>query len=299
MSENPADVLVSVTIMRPEERLVLSALRAVGVTARSVTPRHTASFLNDPSLAPRLVLLRNVSHRELAAMSDRFEQAGVPALNNPHAVRLCLSKDLQALRFARHGIAHPDTRIAFSAEQVREQIDALGGDAVIKPVSGSWGRGIVHIRDDAEFAAWVGGRESLDPGERSYPVIVQQYVPKPGHNLRVVVVGDRPLVSYRQVSDDLRTNTRLGGKVEPTPLTSRSVDLCERVVEAFGPGFYGIDLCEHAGTGEMFVLEVNTNPEFTRSVAVHGVDVPGHLAAYVRSVLDGRDLRLAPEGRAA
>ncbi|MET8145028.1 RimK family alpha-L-glutamate ligase [Sphaerisporangium sp. NPDC005288] len=289
MSDAPADVLVSVTIMRPEERLLLSAFRAAGLTARSVTPRHTTAFLNDPALAPRLVILRNVSHRELAGMSDRFEHAGIPTLNSPAAVRLCLSKDLQALAFARAGLPHPTTRIAFSAEQVGEQIEALGGHAVVKPVSGSWGRGIVHITTPAELAAWSGGWEGLDPGGRSFPVVVQQYIPKPGFNERVIIVGHTPVVAYKQVSPDLRTNTHLGGTVEPIPLLPRSAELARRVVDLFGPGFYGVDLAESAETGELYVLEVNTNPEFAKSVGVHGVDIPAHLARFARSVIDAQD----------
>ncbi|GGL05921.1 ATP-dependent carboxylate-amine/thiol ligase [Sphaerisporangium melleum] len=297
MSDAPADVLVSVTIMRPEERALLEAFRAAGLTAHSVTPRHAATFLNDRALAPRLVVLRNISHRELAGMSGRFEQAGIPTLNNPHAVRLCLSKELQALAFARAGVSHPRTLIAFSTEQVGEQVAALGGDAVVKPVSGSWGRGIVRVTGESEFAAWRGGWEALDPGERSFPVVVQQYVDKPGYNERVIVIGDRAVVAYRQVSDNLRTNTHLGGTVQPVALSPRAVELAERVVALFGPGFYGIDLAESSTTGELFVLEVNTNPEFARSAGIHGVDIPGLLARYVRSVLDGQDVDGGPAER--
>ncbi|GAA5061898.1 [lysine-biosynthesis-protein LysW]--L-2-aminoadipate ligase [Thermocatellispora tengchongensis] len=286
MSEPRADVLVSVTITRLEERMLLQALRAAGLTARAVKPRHTTAFLNDGALAPRLVILRNLSHRELRGMSDRFEHAGVPTLNTPHAVRLCLSKDLQAFAFARAGVPHPETRIAFSADQVREQVEALGGDAVIKPVSGSWGRGVVRVTTPAELAAWSGGWEAVDPGERSFPVIVQEHVPKPGFNERVIVVGDRPVVAYRQVSQDLRTNTHLGGGIEPIPLSHRSAELCSRVVALFGPGFYGIDLVESAETGRLYVLEVNTNPEFAKSVPVHGVDIPALLARFVRSAIE-------------
>ena len=50
-----AEVLVSVTMVRPEERLLLRALRAIGLTARSVTPRHTAAILNNA--APQLTRL--------------------------------------------------------------------------------------------------------------------------------------------------------------------------------------------------------------------------------------------------
>ncbi|PZG00929.1 RimK family alpha-L-glutamate ligase [Micromonospora endophytica] len=275
-------------MVRPEERLLLGALRATGLTAQSAMPRHTAAVLNNAASPPRMVLLRNVSHRELAAMAARFEHADVETLNTPHAVRLCLAKDLQAIAFARHDVPHPRTHVAFTVEQVRTYVDALGGDAVVKPISGSWGRGIVRIADEAQFDAWVGGREALDPAGKEFPVVVQEYVPKPGFNERVHVVGDRPIVAYRQVGSGLRTNTHQGGAVEPIPISDRARELCARVVACFGPGFYGVDLAESRETGEMYVLEVNTNPDFAQSSKVHGVDIAGHVAAYVHDAVFAR-----------
>ncbi|MEU5961010.1 RimK family alpha-L-glutamate ligase [Micromonospora parva] len=287
MSET-ADVLVSVTMVRPEERLLLGALRATGLTAQSALPRHTAAILNNAAPRPRMVLLRNVSHRELASMAARFEHADIDTLNTPHAVRLCLAKDLQAIAFANHDVPHPTTHVAFTVEQVRGYVDELGGDAVVKPISGSWGRGIVRITDEAQFDAWAGGREALDPAGKEFPVVVQQYVPKPGFNERVHVVGDRPIVAYRQVGAGLRTNTHQGGAVEPIPISDRARELCARVVACFGPGFYGVDLAESRETGEMYVLEVNTNPDFAQSSKIHGVDIAGHVAAYVRDAVFAR-----------
>jgi [lysine-biosynthesis-protein LysW]--L-2-aminoadipate ligase len=299
VSDVAADVLVSVTIVRPEERALLSSLRAAGLNARMATARQTAAVLNQSEPAPQAVLLRNVSHRELAGQSERFQQAGIRTINSPEAVRVCLAKDLQAIAFAKAGISHPVSRIAYTPDQVRGHIDALGGEAVIKPVSGSWGRGIVRIRDEDQFEAWLGGRESLDAGAKAFPVVVQEYVPKPGYNERVIVIGDGPVVAYRQVSDAFRTNTHLGGTVAPIPIAPRSRELALRVVDLLGPGIYGIDLAESAVTGELFVLEVNTNPDFANSSAVHGVPIPDLVAAYVQSAIGAGERRLELAGVSA
>jgi [lysine-biosynthesis-protein LysW]--L-2-aminoadipate ligase len=273
-------------MLRPEEHLLLAALRAAGLNAQPATALQVAPVLNQAVPAPQAVLLRNLSHQELAGMCQRFAHAGIPTINSPYAVTLCLSKDLQALAFTRAGIAHPVTRLAFSVDQARDEIEHLGGDAVVKPVSGSWGRGIVRIRDEEQFDAWAGGRDGLDPGARAFPVLVQQYVPKPGYNERVHVIGDTAVVAYRQISEGFRTNTRLGGRVESMEVSPRSRELCARIVEHFGPGVYGIDLAESADTGELFVLEVNSSPDFARSSQVHGVDIAGHVARYIKSIIE-------------
>jgi [lysine-biosynthesis-protein LysW]--L-2-aminoadipate ligase len=278
-------VLVSVTKLRPEEHLLLAALRSAGLDAQPVTALQVAQVLNRAVPAPHAVLLRNLSHAELAGMCHRFAQAGIRTVNTPAAVTLCLSKDLQALAFRRAGVPHPDTRLAFSVAQVRDELEHLGGDAVVKPVSGSWGRGIVRIRDDAQFDAWAGGRDGLDPAGRAFPVLVQQYVPKPGYNERVHVIGDTAVVAYRQISDGFRTNTRLGGRVEPIAVSPRSRELCARIVGCLGPGVYGIDLAESADTGELFVLEVNSSPDFASSSGIHGVDIAGLVAGYLKTLI--------------
>ena len=129
--------------------------------------------------------------------------------------------------------------------------------------------------------AWVGGRESADADGKLFPVLIQEYVDKPGHDLRVVVVGRTPVVAIRRVSTGWRTNTHLGAEVERVEITAGIGKLCTQVVDVLGDGFYGIDLLEDRHDGELKVLEVNANPEFARSSAAHGVDVAGHLAAHV------------------
>ena len=129
--------------------------------------------------------------------------------------------------------------------------------------------------------AWAGGRESADAAGKLFPVVVQEYVDKPGHDLRVIVVGRTPVVAIQRVSDDWRTNTHLGAAVRRVEITEGIEQLCDRVVDVLGPGFYGVDLVEDRTTGRLLVLEVNANPEFARSSAQHGVNVAAHLAAYV------------------
>jgi [lysine-biosynthesis-protein LysW]--L-2-aminoadipate ligase len=280
------DVLLSVTVLRPDERRLLDALRAQGLTARPVLPPDIADVLAHEDTRPRLALVRNLSHREAIGTARRLEQAGVPTLNTPSAIETCNDKGLQALLFARHGIAHPATRHAFTYDQVRSAAAEFGWPVVVKPVSGSWGRGVTRLSGEGELEAWTGGRESADAAGKLFPVLVQEYVDKPGHDLRVVVVGAEPVVAIRRVSQDWRTNTHLGAEVERVEITEQMHRLCDRAVAVLGEGFYGVDLVEDRHTGEMTVLEINANPEFARSSQIHGVDVAGHYARHVAALLD-------------
>ncbi|MER5541600.1 RimK family alpha-L-glutamate ligase [Streptomyces sp. NPDC001118] len=278
-------ILLSVTMLRPEEKLLLGALRDEGLTARPLLMEDLAEIVAGHTGPPALALIRNLSHRDAISVSRRLEHAGVSTLNRAATIETCNDKGLQSLLFAQHGIPHPVTRHAFSFDQVRQTVADLGMPAVVKPVSGSWGRGVSKMTNTDCVEAWAAGRESTDAMGKQFPVVVQKYVDKPGHDLRVVVVGRTPVVAIQRVSDDWRTNTHLGATVERVELSAEMEKLCGQVVDALGPGFYGVDLVEDRSTGELLVLEVNANPEFARSSARHGVNVAGHLAAYVAETL--------------
>ena len=284
MSGAATDVLLSVTVLRPEERRLLEALRAQGLTARPALPPDIARVLARREEQPRLALIRNLSHREALGTARRLERAGITTLNSASAIEVCGDKGLQALMFDRHGIAHPTTRHAFNHDQVREAVHELGWPVVVKPPSGSWGRGVTRLSDEGELEAWTGGWESADAAGKLFPVLVQEYVDKPDHDLRVVVVGERPVVAFRRLSPHWRTNTHLGARVERVEIGLDIERICAQVLSALGPGFYGVDLVEDRATGRMSVLEVNANPEFARSSDTHGVDVAGNCAAYAAKV---------------
>ncbi|MFJ8859383.1 RimK family alpha-L-glutamate ligase [Streptomyces sp. NPDC102451] len=287
------EVLLSVTMLRPDEKLLLNALRDEGLNVRPLLAEDLAEVVSGVTPPPAFAVVRNLSHREAVGVARRLEFTGVTALNRASAIETCNDKGLQALLFARHGIPHPVSRHTFSYDQVRRTVAELGLPTVIKPVSGSWGRGVTKVTDDDSLEAWVGGRESADAGGKLFPVLVQQYIDKPGHDLRVVVVGRTPVVAIQRVSDNWRTNTHLGARIERLEITGPIEKLCAQVVDALGEGFYGIDLIEDLATGELLVLEVNANPDFARSSAVHGVNVAGHLAAYIAELCSDTPLPAA------
>lgn len=291
MTGAATDVLLSVTVLRPEERRLLDALRAQGLAAEPVLPPDLAGVLARREEAPGIAVIRNLSHREALGTARLLERAGITTVNASSAIEVCGDKGLQALLFERHGIPHPTTRHVFTYDQVREAVAELGWPVVVKPPSGSWGRGVTRLANEGELEAWTGGRESADAAGKLFPVLVQQYVDKPDHDLRVVVVGESPVVAFRRHSDHWRTNTHLGARVERVEVAAAMEKLCAEVVSALGPGFYGVDLLEDRATGELAVLEVNANPEFARSSEVHGVDVAGQCAAYAASLVrDGMAL---------
>lgn len=281
MSLPAPEVLLSVTMLRPEEKLLLRALRAEGLTVLPALREDLAPVLSGDAQPPLVALMRNLSHSDTAGLARRLEVVGIRTINSPTAIETCNDKGIQALLFARNGVPHPASRHAFGFGQVREAVAAVGWPAVVKPVSGSWGLGVTRLVDAACLDAWIGGRESADASGKLFPVLVQEHVDKPGHDLRVVVVGRTPIVVIRRISEGWRTNTHLGAQAQSVEVTPEIAKRCNQVVDVLGDGFYGIDLVEDTSTGVLKVLEVNANPDFARSSAIHGVDVAAHVASHV------------------
>ena len=157
-----------------------------------------------------------------------------------------------------------------------EAFQSLGGDVVVKPLFGSEGRGMVRVSDPE--LAW----RTFRALERMNAVLyVQQFVPHPGWDLRVLVLGGRVLGAMRRHAkiDDWRTNVAQGGRAEAVSATAGK-NVRPGAAAAVGADFAGVDLLP---TGHGYVvLEVNAVPGWRALAAACGIDVAanavGHLA---------------------
>jgi [lysine-biosynthesis-protein LysW]---L-2-aminoadipate ligase len=286
VTHSSIDVLLSITMLRPEEASLLGALRNRGLNVSSALSEDIGNVLNGQAAKPSMALVRNVSHREASSIASRLSEIGVRVVNSVRALDLCFDKGKQALFFEQNRISHPQSYHAFSHSQVRSIVAEMDWLAVIKPLSGSWGRGVTSIESEKSLAAWVGGVEAVDPSGRLFPVLVQEYIDKPGYDLRVIVVGTEPVVAIRRWSNGLRTNTYLGARVESTEVTTEMRGLCQSAAAPLGPGFYGVDLIEDRRTRKLSVLEINATPEFARSSGHHEVDISALVAEHLHSLLE-------------
>ncbi len=285
-----ADILLSVTLLREEEKFILEALEKEGLKV-SVLRKEELGDCLDSGINSTLALVRNLSHRDALGVARLLEYSGTKTLNTSRAIEFCSNKAYQGMAFYNHAVPHPEFRIAFSVEDVATAGSTFGWPYIVKPVDASWGRGVVRIVDDNCFESWAGGRESCDVGEKSFPVIVQREINKGDFDIRVVVIGYDPVVAFKRVSSHWKTNTHLGASVEPILLSAAIREVCHKLVNVVGPGFYGIDLFEDQESGNIMVCEINHNPEFSRSMKIHGVKIPELLARYIKSSLELGDSR--------
>lgn len=285
--DHNSSILLCVTKLREEEQRIIDQLRELGITVQ--VNLDSMELPIDLSVAEsfQLALIRCLSQKNAHSRSQLLELAGLTTLNSTETISICTNKIHQAITLEKHGVPQPQYRVVFTPAKLFEALQAFGELCVIKPASSSWGRGIARITSKECLEGWIAARESVDPGNQSFPVLVQEYVEKGDYDIRVVIVGSTPIVAFRRVSaENWKTNTHLGAEIEPIEINAEMATICRQLVDVLGEGIYGADLFFDYKQLRYVVCEVNQNPEFAKSWKIHGVDVAYHIAQYVKDVIN-------------
>ena len=265
------------TFVRPEEKAILAAAEARGLTVLRYDDREVTFPLEAPTDLPDVVLDRSVSHTRAVYAAWCFAHYGVPTVNAPAVLELAGDKVRTSLALARAGVPTPRTVVALSPEAAPGALRQVGYPAVLKPAIGSWGRLMAKVGSEEEAFQIIEHKSALAAPVHSV-FYVQEYVPKPDRDLRAFVVGDEVLAAMFRYSSEWRTNAARGGRVEPAPLTDELVSLSRRAARAVGGGVLAVDLME--SRRGLVVHEVNPTPEFKALAGATGVDIAGKIVDY-------------------
>lgn len=268
--------------VRVEEKLLFEAFEGLGVQVDRIDEREISARIGEYLPQVDVLLERSVSTSAGLAAVQLFEAANVLTINDYNTSSICSDKMRTTLALQRAGVAQPVTEIALSGEAALAAIERIGYPAVLKPTTGSWGRllACVHDRDSAE--AIIEHKEVLG-GVQHHTFYIQEYIDKPGRDIRAFVVGDQCIAAIYRQSPHWITNTARGGQASNCPVTDEIADICQRAALAVSGGRGGllaIDLMEAPGRG-LVVCEVNHTMEFRNSIAPTGVNIPEHMARYV------------------
>jgi len=273
--------------IRRDEKLLLSELRDRGHEVTKIDVRKERFGIHEPPAAFENVDI--VVDRCLATSRSRYvtrfvDAYDVPVVNDPETAAICADKARNSLALAEADIPTPATEVTFTKESAMESIEEFGYPCVLKPVIGSWGRLMAKIdsRDAAE--AILEHKETL--GHYEHKVFyIQEFVEKPGRDIRVVATDGEPVAAMARSSDHWLTNAARGAETEAIEVTDEMADLVERASEAVGGGLLGVDLME---TGDSYTVhEVNHTVEFKALNEVSSVDVPAVVVDWLESRVHG------------
>jgi [lysine-biosynthesis-protein LysW]--L-2-aminoadipate ligase len=189
-------------------------------------------------------------------------------------------------------VAQPRTKVAFTAEAALEAIEELGYPVVLKPVVGSWGRLLSKVNDRDAAEAILEHKETLGSYQHSV-FYIQEYIQKPGRDIRAMVVGDETVCAIYRTSAHWITNTARGGQGELCPVTPELHSICQAAAKAVGGGVLAIDIFEDPHRG-FLVNEVNHTMEFHGLAPTTHVDVASMIVDYTLAVGGGKATNFKP-----
>ena len=229
-----------------------------------------------------VVLERCINHSRALFALRILDDWGVKCVNNYVAADTCGNKLLTTSAVIKAGLPSPRTQIAFTPESALQAIEEMGYPVVLKPAVGSWGRLLSKINDREAAEAILEHKQVLGSYHHSI-FYIQEYVCKPGRDIRAFVVGDETICAIYRHSEHWITNTARGGKASNCPVTPEMNRLSVGAAKACGGGILAVDILEDQDRG-FLVNEVNYTMEFRNSIAPTGVDIPGRIVDYVVQV---------------
>jgi len=268
--------------VRVEEKLLLESLERRGVRTKIIDDRQLVLRLEErPDLGVDVVLERCIQHSRALYALAVFETYGIPTVNTFEVADVCGNKLLTTMRLIRDGIPSPRTRLAFTPESALAAVEELSYPAVLKPLVGSWGRLISKVNDRDAAESILEHKDVLGTYMHSI-YYLQEYVRKPGRDIRAFVVGDETIAAIYRASEHWITNTARGGVATNCPVTPELNDLCVRAARAVGGGVVAVDVLE--SSAGLLVNEVNYTMEFRNSIETTGVDIPARVVDHVLAV---------------
>ena len=274
--------------VRVEEKWIFAAMEKRGIDYERLDDRAISFDLENPEpwRAFDAVLERSISYTSGLYALRLLNSFGVPTVNTAAVAEVCGDKLTTSAMLAKAGVPQPRNVVAFTPEAALDAIEAFGYPVVLKPVVGSWGRLLAKINDRDAAEAVLEHKATLGSVQHSV-FYIQEFIKKPGRDIRAIVIGDRVLTAMYRKSEHWITNTARGGEGELCPITPEIEEMCLKATAAVGGGVLAVDLIEHTERGYL-VNEINHTMEFHTMQPVSGIDIAGEIVEYtVKSAVGG------------
>lgn len=209
-----------------------------------------------------------------------YDMLGVKKPYNAASLLIAHDKFMTTEILASHGLNVPRTMIVKGEENLKQALNKIGIPLVMKLLSGSGGQGVIFIDNEKTLESLINSMEHLNQ-----VVIVQEYVPNAGEDIRSLVVGGRVIGAYKRVAKpgEKRSNIKLGGRGEKIELDEELEKISIKSAKAIGSDICGVDIIEH--DGKYYVLEVNLNPGIRGMMNATGINIAKEIIDYIYDVV--------------
>jgi len=213
------------------------------------------------------------------SMIEHLESSGTLVVNPTCAYQHTKNKYSMISKLAEAGLPIPKTYVTEMAHWAYRASRSFR-EIVYKPIVGSLGFGSMKFSNmDMAFNAYK-RLESL-----GQPIYLQEYLEKPGRDIRAFVVGGEVLASIYRIAraGEWKTNVAQGGEAKSVKLSGELDELALRAVETLELIYAGVDILE-TEFGPI-LLEVNASPSWQGLQKATDVDIPRQIVRYAINLL--------------
>lgn len=204
------------------------------------------------------------------------------AVNRVQPMLMAMDKLAVTIALKDAGLPVPQTSVVPDVRTAEERVRSEGL-LVAKPLYGSLGEGIELWRPTENLV-----RVITDYLAEYGAVMLQEFIPSGGRDVRVFVVGGEAVAACtrRATEGEWRTNVAQGGIPDPYPVTPELAKLAEGAVATVGLDYSGVDLIE--GPNGWRILEVNGSPSFLGLTRATGRDIARLIIEHVVKRIEGQ-----------
>ncbi len=220
------------------------------------------------------------------AVVRQFEMMKVFTTAKSQAIMRARNKLRSLQVLSKAGVGLPKTVIANHPRNgnVNRLIELVGGPpVVIKLLEGTQGIGVVLAETSKAARSTIEAFYGLKKH-----VLVQEFVAEAkGSDIRVFVVGGKVVGAMRRqgIEGEFRSNLHRGGNAVSVTLTAEEEQTAIDASRALGLKVAGVDMLP-SDRGPL-VLEVNSSPGLEGIETATGINVAGHIIAYIEEKIIG------------
>lgn len=186
---------------------------------------------------------------------------------------------LEVLR--RADVPIPTTYLVDSPKTAEKLLKKMRYPIMVKVVASFGGKGVMFFEDKESAISAIKTLKLY-----GHQIIVEEYVPNPGEDIRAFVIGGKIIASMKRIAskDETRANIHIGGRGMYFGLTGELKDVALKAAAASGSDIVAIDMIE-SNNGPK-VIEININPGLKGIQKITSINVAKAIIDFVKNEVE-------------
>lgn len=216
--------------------------------------------------------------RHGAAIVKQFEMNGVFSTARSLGITRARNKVRTLQIMARKGVPIPETLFSINPDNIKQQIEILGGaPVIIKLQEGTQGLGVILAETKKSAKSIIDTFYKMNTS-----ILIQKYIEEAnGEDVRIFVVGQKVVGCMKRSSElgDFRSNVHRGGNAEAITPTPKEQHIALSAVKYLGLGVAGVDIIR-SKKGPL-LIEVNASPGLQGIETATGINIAKEIIQFV------------------